>query len=181
MRFYVMCLVILIAGCEVAKRDQQAFDRVTAKRPLLDRVRPIIMDLYPCANDTIEVWMPGQIDSVPYPVPVIDEQDLTSIIDSLGMEYQGQCDEALRKAYKDGRASVKVYKRKPDTIRVTIVDRTMLAAKDAEINRLQGAMQEREAKYAKYEQYKKGASVMILIGLVILLLTIGASIMKKFK
>lgn len=181
MRFYVMCFVIFVAGCHVAKRDQAAFDRVTAKRPLLDRVRPIIMDLYPCANDTIQVWMPGQVDSVPYAVPVIGEQDLTNIIDSLGMEYQGQCDEALRKAYKDGRASVKIYKSKPDTLRVTIVDKTLVAAKEAEINRLQGVMKEREAKYAKYEEYKKGASVMILIGLVILLMTIGASIMKKIK
>lgn len=181
MRFYLTYFVIFIAGCHVAKRDQAAFDRVTAKRPLLDKVRPIIMDLYPCANDTIQVWMPGQVDSVPYAVPVINEQELNDIIDSLGMEFQGQCDAALRKAYKDGRASVKVYKRKPDTLRLTIVDKTLVASKEAEINRLKGVIKEREAKYAKYEEYKKSAGVMILIALGVLLLTIGASIMKKFK
>jgi hypothetical protein len=181
MRFYAMCFIVALAACVAGKKDQAAFDRVTAKRPLLDKVRPIIMDLYPCANDTIEVWMPGAIDSVPYAVPAVNKEDMNALIDSLGMEYQGQCDEALRKAYNEARASVKIYRRKPDTIKVTIIDRTLIGAKDAEIARLNGVMQEREKKYAQFDKYKKSSGYAVLIGLLLFLAVVVRYIIKKFK
>jgi hypothetical protein len=175
-----MCFVIVLSAC-VVRKDNAAVERVTAKRPLIDRVRPFVMDLYPCANDTIQVWMPGQVDSVPYAVPVLNQEELNNIIDSLGMEYQGQCDEALRKAYLEGRASVKIPKRKPDTLRLTIVDRTLLASKNAEISTLKGEILRQIQINDECEKEKRSSLVMNFIGLAVLVLTLIASITKKFK
>jgi hypothetical protein len=97
------------------------------------------------------------------------------------MEYQGQCDEALRKAYNNGRESVKIYPRKPNTIKVTIVDRTLIAAKNAEISRLNGVMQEREKKYFMFDKYRKYFGVMVFFGLALFLSIFIRNIKKKFK
>lgn len=49
---FVIAMVLLF-GCNVAKQDQRAVDRVTASRPLLDKVGAKWAELNPCANDTI--------------------------------------------------------------------------------------------------------------------------------
>ncbi|MFC4230573.1 hypothetical protein ACFOW1_01635 [Parasediminibacterium paludis] len=56
--FFVMFLIALFGlhSCNSAKiierKDNAAFERVTAKRSLLDKIAPVVQGIYPCANDT---------------------------------------------------------------------------------------------------------------------------------
>lgn len=131
-----VALVIMAAltGCstpkQAARKDKAALERVTAKRALIDSVAPIVFDLYPCANDTFTTFLSGGIDSVPYPVPVLDEAKRKAIIDSLRDYYMNDCYAAVSASYDAGynNATIdlknkKVAVKRPDTLVNNIVDR----------------------------------------------------------
>lgn len=127
-------LALAVFSCnpakQAARKDQKALDRVTAKRALIDSVAPIVFDLYPCANDTFTTFLSGGIDSVPYPVPVLDEKQRAHIIDSLKSVFSGNCAEAVQAGYNSGYNNAiidlknqKVPVKRPDTLQHSIVDR----------------------------------------------------------
>lgn len=122
-------------SCSVAKKDQRAFDRVTAKRPLIDKMLPIIQDLYPCVSDTVELLSPGGVDSIPYPVDVIETvENLT--------------DTGYARGFIDGQKSVakrKFAKPRPDTLKIRIVDRQALSIASKEIEDLRAENASTEA------------------------------------
>lgn len=132
------------------KKDAQAVDRVLGSRTLIDKIKPAVLELYPCANDTFEIIVPGGIDSIPYPVTEID----TVIEISEGGYMQGFIDgqEAIMKR--------KIPIKRPDTIRVTVVDRQRQKA-DAEtisqlrsnIANLDGKISEKDTAIAKANKW----------------------------
>jgi hypothetical protein len=146
---YLIFLVVLF-GCnaqkKVIKKDAQAVDRVLGSRALIDKIKPAVLELYPCANDTTEIIVSGGVDSVPYPVTQID----TIIEVKEGGYMQGFIDgqEAILKR--------KIPVKRPDTIRVTVVDRQRQKA-DAEtikqlqlsISKLDGQIVEKDRALAK--------------------------------
>lgn len=129
MRYLI--LLLFLFGCnaqkKVIKKDAQAVDRVLGSRTLIDKIKPAVLDLYPCANDTTEVFVSGGIDSIPYPVTQIDT--VTEI--SEGGYMQGFIDgqEAILKR--------KIPVKRADTIKVTVVDRQKQKADAETINQLQ--------------------------------------------
>jgi hypothetical protein len=113
-------------GCSPVKKDARTVDRVLGSRTLIDKIKPAVLDLYPCANDTVAVWYSGGIDSIPYPVTQIDT--VTQI--SEGGYMQG---------FIDGQEVIlkrKIAVKRPDTIRVTVVDRQRQKADAETINQL---------------------------------------------
>lgn len=127
----VGCLVLL--RCSVAKKDQRALERVQAKRPLVDQMLPVIRDLYPCVADTEAVFIPGGVDSVYYPVPVVD-----TVYDRGSGYAQGFIEGQLSVAKK------KYARPLPDTIRKTVIDRTGIATMERQIAYMNGQLTERE-------------------------------------
>ena len=126
----------IMTGCNAAKqsarKDKAALERVTAKRALIDSVAPIVFGLYPCANDTVITLLSGGIDSVPYPIPVLDEARRKAIIDSLNNVYADLSLDVANEAYDLGfNAAIesvrnaKVPVKRPDTLVNTIVDRQL--------------------------------------------------------
>lgn len=126
-----LILLLFVFGCsaekKAMKKDAQAVDRVLGSRTLIDKIKPAVLELYPCANDTTEVFISGGIDSIPYPVTQIDT--VTEI--SEGGYMQG---------FIDGQEVIlkrKIPVKRADTIKVTVVDRQKQKADAETINQLQ--------------------------------------------
>lgn len=130
----IVLLLIMVFSCNPAKvaarKDEKALNRVTASRPLIDRMKTVVMDLYPCANDTFAVWIPGGVDSIPYPTPVLDSAQRRKIIDSLNTVFTSDCDVAINASYEAGYKNAlidlqkgKFAAKRPDTLQQTIVDK----------------------------------------------------------
>lgn len=128
----LILICMLLPSCNVEKRavrkeataDRKALNRVRASRPLLDSLTPQILELMG-GPDTVAIVLPGSQDSIPYEVPVFDQQRYKSVVDSLIETHSEQCTEAAKAAYELGfdeaTAAIKKLKRKaPDTILQTI-------------------------------------------------------------
>jgi hypothetical protein len=129
MRYLI--LLLFLFGCnsqkKAIKKDGQAVDRVLGSRTLIDKIKPAVLELYPCANDTTEIIVSGGIDSIPYPITQIDT--VTQI--SEGGYMQG---------FIDGQEVIlkrKIPVKRPDTIKVTVVDKQRQKADAETINQLQ--------------------------------------------
>lgn len=125
--FVLTALLLVFFGCSPVKKDTKAVDRVLGSRSLIDKIKPAVLELYPCANDTVAVWISGGIDSIPYPVTKIDT--VTEI--SEGGYMQG---------FIDGQEVIlkkKIPVKRADTIRLTVVDRQKQKADAETINQLQ--------------------------------------------
>lgn len=129
-----MVIMAALTGCnpakQTARKDHAALQRVTAKRPLIDSIAPIVFGLYPCANDTVTTFLSGGIDSVPYPVLVLDEARRKAIMDSLNNVYADLSLDVANEAYDlgfgaamDAVKNQKVPVKRPDTLAYSIVDR----------------------------------------------------------
>lgn len=130
----VLVIMAALTGCstpkKTARKDKAALERVTGKRSLIDSVAPVVFGLYPCANDTFTTFLSGGIDSVPYPVPVLDEARRKTIIDSLNNVYADLSLDVANEAYDlgfgaamDAVKNAKVPVKRPDTLQHSIVDR----------------------------------------------------------
>lgn len=136
------CLFLI--RCNVAKKDQRALERVQAKRPLVDKMLPIVQELYPCVADTVQIVIPGGIDSVFYPVPILD-----TIRDRRAGYQQG---------YIDGQLSIskKKYARAlPDTILKTIIDRSGITSYQTQIAYLNGQLSEKNDRLIELTDARK--------------------------
>ena len=141
-----LILLLFVFGCsaekKAMKKDAQAVDRVLGSRTLIDKIKPAVLELYPCANDTFEIIVPGGIDSIPYPVTEID----TVIEISEGGYMQGFIDgqEAIMKK--------KIPVKRPDTIRVTVVDRQRQNADAATISQLRSDIANLDGKISEKDK-----------------------------
>jgi len=128
---FLSCVLLSYSSSKKsARKDKAALERVTAKRALIDSVAPIVFGLYPCANDTVTAFLEGGIDSVPYPVPVLDKVQRDNIIDSLRNAYSNDCYVAVSESYEAGYKNAlidlktqKVAVKRPDTLQHSIVDK----------------------------------------------------------
>jgi hypothetical protein len=151
--FALVTLLLVVFGCspvkKAARKDAKAVDRVLGSRALIDQIKPVVLELYPCANDTVGIWFSGGVDSIPYPVPKID-----TVYDPGNAYDQG---------FFDGQLSVSRKKfavKRPDTIRITVVDRQKQRA-DAEtinqlrmsISKLEGQLTEKDKRIAKSDKW----------------------------
>ena len=138
----VGCLAFL--QCSVAKKDQRALERVQAKRPLVDAMVPVVRDLYPCILDTIAIVIPGGVDSVYYPVPVID-----TVYDRRSGYAQG---------FIDGQLAITKQKyavHLPDTVLKTIIDRTGVQTMERQISYMNGQLSERDEQLKEFKSAKR--------------------------
>lgn len=196
-----VALVIMAAltGCstpkQTARKDKAALERVTAKRALIDSVAPIVFDLYPCANDTFTTFLSGGIDSVPYPVPVLDEVKRKAIIDSLQNVYANDCYAAVSASYDAGYnnatidlKSKKVPVKRPDTLVNNIVDRQKhnqyektIAALREKAAALEEASKQKDIQLAAKGREAKTYLWYFIAACVALGVTIGLWVFSKFK
>lgn len=142
--FAAAIVVVAITGCAISKQDQRALDRVQAKRSLVDKMLPVIQDLYPCVADTIAVIIPGGVDSVYYPVPEID-----TVYDRRSGYAQG---------FIDGQLSISKKKYAvmlPDTILKTVIDRTGITTYQKQIAYLNGQMTEKNDRLKELQDGRK--------------------------
>lgn len=161
---------LLLASCSVAKLDQKALERVQAKRSLVDKMVPVVTGLYPCVADTIAIVLPGGVDSVFYPVPVID-----TVYDRGNAYAQG---------FADGQRSLsgkRFAKPRPDTVVLRIVDRQALSI----VQRKNDELKQQDAiKTAQANEAKNRAATYFwwLVILIVLLVATNAYwIAQKFK
>lgn len=194
-----MLLLAALTGCNTAKqtarKDKQALDRVTAKRPLIDSVAPIVFGLYPCANDTFTTFLSGGIDSVPYPVPVLDEKQRAHVIDSLRTYYMNDCYAAVSASYDAGynNATIdlknqKVPVKRPDTLAHSIVDRQkynqyekQIAALREKSAALEEASKQKDTQLADSKKDTNKLIWLFIAACVALSITNGLWVYSKFK
>lgn len=196
-------LAVLLAGVALscnpvkqsAKKDARAVDRVLGSRRLIDQVKPVVLDLYPCANDTFAVQLPGGFDTLYYPVPTIDTAAINSAIDSALAEVNTECRESVDRAYRKGYeraikdvAAQQIAVKRPDTVINTIKDRQLINHLTGELNACRNAVAHQEGQLIeKDEQIKKaeksGTSWLwwFIAALAALVATNGAWIYTKFK
>ena len=146
MRVLIFALVVfaLSAGCAISKKDQRALDRVQAKRSLVDKMLPVIQELYPCVADTVAIILPGGVDSVYYPVPEID-----TVYDRRSGYAQG---------FIDGQLSISKKKYAvmlPDTVLKTVIDRTGITTYQKQIAYLNGQMTEKNDRLKELQDARK--------------------------
>ena len=145
----LVCLFSCSPVKKAARNDAKAVDRVLGRRALIDQIKPAVLELYPCANDTVGVWFSGGVDSIPYPVPQID------IVYNPGNAYD--------QGFVDGQLSVSKRKfpvKRPDTLRITVVDRQRQKA-DAEtirqlqlnVSKLEGQITEKDKRISKSDRW----------------------------
>lgn len=196
-----VALVIMAAlsGCNTAKqtarKDKAALERVTAKRPLIDSVAPIVFGLYPCANDTFTTFLSGGIDSVPYPVPVLDEKQRAHVIDSLRTYYMNDCYAAVSSSYDAGYNNAmidlknqKVPVKRPDTLAHSIVDRQkhnqyekQLAAANQKAAALEEASKQKDIQLAAEKKDKQTYLWYFIAAVAACVLTNGLWVFAKIK
>lgn len=184
---FIGCILLLFAcnpAKQAARKDDKAIDRVTGSRKLIDRMLPIVLDLYPCANDTTTVWIAGGVDSIPYPVPKLDTAQKKKVIDSLNAAFASDCDVAMNESYESGykNAVLDMQRKKapvplPDTIIKTIVDKQRAKADAQTIQQLQTQVNTLQSLIDE-----KGKWLWWFIGaLVLLVLTNAFWIFSKIK
>jgi hypothetical protein len=150
-----------LTACSVAKQDQRAFDRVTAKRPLIDKILPIVQDLYPCVSDTVTLLTPGGIDSIPYPVEVIETVH----------EFT---DTGYARGFIDGQKTVakrKFAKPRPDTLKITIVDRRALQIASQEISELRAQIAPKDVAIAERDKRINTLNWILILAVLLLAIT----------
>jgi hypothetical protein len=172
----VGCFFLL--RCSVAKKDQRALERVQAKRPLVDAMLPVVRDLYPCVTDTVAIIIPGGVDSVFYPVPVIDSVYLRDA------EKADIRERFFRKGYIEGRLSIskeKYARQLPDTILKTVIDRSGVTAMERQIAYLNGQLSEREERLAELKGERRGKEWWLYGLIALLILTNAVWAVIRFK
>lgn len=201
MRSYV--IAVLFAGVALscnpvkqsAKKDARALDRVLGSRRLIDQVKPVVLELYPCANDTFAVQLPGGYDTLYYPVPTVDTAAINNAVDSVLAEVNTECRESVDRAYRKGyaRATLDVAKqqiavKRPDTVIHTIKDLQLINHLTSELNACKNAVAHQEGqlieKDKQIKEAKKSGTTWLwwfIAALIAVATTNGAWIYTKFK
>ena len=164
----VGCLILI--RCSVTKKDQRALERVQAKRPLVDKMLPVVRDLYPCVADTQAIIIPGGVDSVFYPVPIID-----TVYDRGSGYAQGFIDGQLSITKKKYAVAL------PDTILKTIIDRTGLATYERRISYMEGQLSERDERLKELQGECKGKEWWTYALIALLIITNVGWAVIRFK
>lgn len=135
----VLLALAFLISCSAEKRierkDNAAVERVRAKKSLLDKVKPQLDTLYPCKIDTNPKFLPGRVDSVPYPVLVPlfpDSSAIKKLKDSIAKLKidSARAEDMFASGYAKGYnvaanlfSNLKVPVKAPDTLLNTVIDR----------------------------------------------------------
>lgn len=120
---FALLATCIILSCNPAKRlakQQQQFQSMLAEYILL----------HPPIVDTVTKVLPGKIDTVPVPVPVMDYGRLKKSLDSLRVVLKGRyiadsqdCERQINEAFETGRQAAifefsqqKIIRPRPDTV-----------------------------------------------------------------
>lgn len=165
MKYIVPFLILFFASCSVSKKDIAALDRVSAKKSLLDALRPQIMELYPCANDTIERWFSGGTDTLTIPINVVDT-----------LYYIEPTKEPKAKI-----KYIKVPVKKADTIVRYIVDRTKDEMNNQQIIASKIKMEEQQKIIQAYVKKLRWGVLWIILLIIAMTSCCLLRILNKFR
>lgn len=130
MKFLLSIIAVcLFAGCNPVKK-------VLKDKAAFDQIGKTWAQEHPCVNDTVETFLPGRIDSIPYPVLILDKETLRHKADSITRELakkyhhdQQECDSAVNESFNIGfqqatylASLIKVPVYRPDTLKRTVTD-----------------------------------------------------------
>ena len=181
--FYIIILMLVILaflGCnpakKIARKDDAAIERVTAKRSLLNRIKAPIDSLWPCIVDTAIVYRKGKTDSLYFiDFQPIDTVNRKRIIDSIGnCDLSAAFDAGVNSCSKK-RLIINHY----DTLIKTEVDRKGLDI----CNDARAAAENKAASnQSKADLYRSDRQVCIYFIIGLLILLIGSNILwMRFK
>lgn len=195
----ILLVTLILYGCntpkQIERKDQAAVDRVSAKRPLLDKIAPAIFALYGNGSDTVLTFLPGGIDSIPYPVPQFDEKAKQKTIDSLTELHSDSCTEIAKNAYEMGFdyateaiRNMKLPVKRPDTAVYNIKDQQLhglyeqhIKDLNADKSKLKGQVQQMEKQIIAGNQRERGLFWLIIAAVALLVGSNLYWIVNKFK
>jgi hypothetical protein len=181
----VILAFAVLVSCSTVKKDNAAIERVTAKRSLLNKVKPVVDSLWPCIIDTNKRLIPGRIDSIPYAVYVPIQLDSIAVEKSIAAIDTSKI---FHKAYKLGYTAgfddakkallnLKIPVHTPDTLLTSLINNRPL---DIANKALATAEQELSAQQALAVSYKTDRNKAITIGSIVsailLILLVGSNI-----
>lgn len=149
MRYLIILLIL--ASCTTAKKDQRAVNRVLSSRQLIDKIYPAINELYPCIIDTVIQFKPGKIDTL-----------ISVYVDVDTIVKRDTCTDKIIRYTKT------LYR--TDTVIINKVDQRQHLKDLSEINTLKGAqtiLMDQLKASQKYYRY-----ALILIGILVSLFII---------
>lgn len=177
---FLACL-IAFASCNPAKQ-------VLKRQEQFDQVGKAWAKKNPCVNDSTTTVLPGRVDSIPYPVGVIDSSLLKTFADSIKIaiakkfnrnveDCNGQVNEAFNVGYakaNDEWQRKKYAVKQPDTLKITVPDKRALNIKIEEIDLLNKQLIELKDSAQKFKNQRNyaymGIGILLIIGLVIALI-----------
>ena len=129
-------LIILFTSCNptkiAARKDAKALDRVETSLPLLSAAFRRGLELYPCVNDSITVFIKGKTDTLtkPYFIDTTNRERIKdSLLDNIVLPLQDICNEKIKSAYDLGfEQAIKGFPKdklviRVDTIRSSVLDK----------------------------------------------------------
>lgn len=150
-RFYLVLIVIisllLSFGCNPAKRLQKNNEQY-------EKIITDYLIKHPAKIDTLTELIPGGVDSVFYPVAVVDSNRLQQLKDSLQAVFankENDCTRQINEAFTTGyeQATYELKKQKfakprPDTVRLKITNRDYEDALKRKIESLQNDLSKKD-------------------------------------
>lgn len=138
-----LVIMAVATGCSPAKKIEKAKQTVLMDGKARHDIFLKELELYPCVNDSFTTFLPGGVDSVPFPVPVLDTTQRKHIIDSLQNAFAANCDGAVSASYDAGYHNAmqeikgqKLPLKRPDTLQTTTKDKQKMKLDADSINRL---------------------------------------------
>ena len=206
----IMSMVFaVIVSCntqkQIAKRDNAAVERITAKRSLLAELKPFVDSIWPCIVDTTGVMLlPGKVDTLrissggdvysdyglAFPF-LLDTTWLFKYKDSTKLTVDSSISKHIDEAYKSGyvkgfQTAVEQFNshqlfRAPDTMTYSLRSRRELnIANDA----LHSTQQQLSGSRSLAESYKQDRNYAYLYLIIAIILLVGTNLLwakLKFK
>lgn len=139
MKNIIFALIILLPFCS-CMTDRKAVDRVLAKPPLKEQVGREWEKANPCANDSIQIIVPGDT--------LIQTDTVTNIIRDVEFR-EGQT--KVQTVYKTITNTRTIH----DTIKVTVVDTRRLNIANDSVNFYKGVIMQRNGQVSALQQEVK--------------------------
>lgn len=181
----VFTVLAFLTSCTTTK-DLRAVKRVTASRSLLNEVKPYVDSLWPCTIDTATVFLPGKIDSIPYPIYnaiILDTNIREEILDSIkkdSINVDKKILVAYNKGFKDATRlmwNIKVPVFTPDTLLLKQAStRRVDIANTARIS----AEEKATIKSAQADIYKRERNILAIVSITAIVALL-LSIFYRFK
>lgn len=209
--FAIAALIgLFLCACDPAKRAQRKqdklVDKATASRAVLARLYPVVISLWPCANDSTATFAPGRVDSpalaaiagaaanlTPPSVNPVETPDFglyadsitKKLVDSLrgvcGLNMMASFDSGYARAAQDCR-KIKIPVRRPDTLKISVLDRravqTAYDSLHARDKTVSNLQGQNQTLHDQAAKDRKAMIIAIVIGAILLIVVIYLLIRK---